>query len=107
MSSIDRLIPIRAAFALIGVRPTKGYDLVAKCQLAAVRLGARSYVRESELNRFLDEVPRPLDPASASNGRKTPSVEPGEIASQTRPAGARHPADAPLKYGPSGELTYD
>ena len=66
MQSIDRLIPIRAAFALIGVRPTKGYDLVTKRQLAAVRVGARTFVRQSELERFLEEVPRPVRPASAA-----------------------------------------
>ncbi len=56
MTAIDRLIPIREAFALAGLRPTRGYDEVAKGRLRVVRNGRRTFVRASEVQRYIDAL---------------------------------------------------
>ncbi len=56
MIDIDRLIPLIEAFELAGMRRTKGYAEVATGRLAVVRNGRRSFVRASELRRYIDAL---------------------------------------------------
>ena len=60
---VDRLVPIREAFALMGLRLTKGYSEVAKRRLAVVRNGSRTFVRLSEINRYIDRLEGKTDAA--------------------------------------------
>jgi hypothetical protein len=53
---IDRLYPIREAFALAGLRLTRGYQEVAAGRLKIVRNGRRSFVRASEVQRYIDAL---------------------------------------------------
>lgn len=54
--SIDRLYPIREAFTLAGLRLTRGYQEVAAGRLKIVRNGRRSFIRASELQRYIDAL---------------------------------------------------
>ena len=56
MSNIDRLYPIREAFNLAGLRLTRGYQEVAAGRLTIVRNGRRSYVRASEIERYISAL---------------------------------------------------
>jgi hypothetical protein len=56
MDSVDRLYPIRDAFTLAGLRPTRGYQEVAAGRLKIVRNGWRSFIRASELQRYIDSL---------------------------------------------------
>jgi len=56
MATIDRLLPVREAFALAGLRLTRGYQEVAAGRLKLVRNGRRSFVRASELQRYIDAL---------------------------------------------------
>lgn len=56
MQHIDRLYPIREAFTLAGLRLTRGYQEVAAGRLAIVRNGRRSFIRASELQRYIDAL---------------------------------------------------
>jgi hypothetical protein len=56
MLDIDRLIPVCEAFDLAGMRRTKGYGEVAAGRLAIVRNGRRTFVRTSELRRYIDDL---------------------------------------------------
>lgn len=62
MSNIDRLIPVAEAFAMAGMRRTKGYAEVTVGRLAIVRNGRRTFIRASEVQRYIDS----LDKASPS-----------------------------------------
>lgn len=57
MVEIDRLVPILEGFMLIGLGRTKGYSEIAKGRLAVVRNGSRTFVRASELRRYIDSLP--------------------------------------------------
>lgn len=56
MQIIDRLIPIREAFALMGLRVTRGYAELAAGRFRAVRNGRRTFVRASEVQRYIDAL---------------------------------------------------
>jgi hypothetical protein len=56
LNTIDRLYPIREAFALAGLRNTRGYEEVAAGRLKVVRNGRRSFVRASEIQRYIDAL---------------------------------------------------
>ena len=62
MQRTDYLIPIREAFGSAGLRPTKGYAEIAKGRLAVVRNGRRTFVKASEIQRYID--------ALESNGKR-------------------------------------
>lgn len=61
MSKIDRLIPVTDAFAMAGMRRTKGYAEVTAGRLVIVRNGRRTFIRASEVQRYIDS----LDAASS------------------------------------------
>ncbi|KAF0230607.1 MAG: hypothetical protein FD175_1367 [Beijerinckiaceae bacterium] len=56
MHAIDRLIPITEAMNLAGMRSTKAYEEVKRGRLAVVRNGRRTFVRASELQRYIDSL---------------------------------------------------
>jgi hypothetical protein len=64
MNSIDRLFPIREAFALAGLRLTRGYQEVAAGRLKIIRNGKRSFIRASEVQRYIDAL------SEASDGKR-------------------------------------
>ncbi|MGL5362986.1 MAG: hypothetical protein ACRDBH_08905 [Bosea sp. (in: a-proteobacteria)] len=56
MNKIDRLHPIREGFALAGLRTTRGYAEIAAGRLKVIRNGRRTYVRASEIARYIDAL---------------------------------------------------
>jgi hypothetical protein len=56
MIDIDRLIPLIEAFDMAGMRRTKGYAEVTAGRLAVVRNGRRTFVRASELQRYINAL---------------------------------------------------
>ncbi len=56
MNEIDRLFPLREAFTLAGLRLTRGYQEIAAGRLKVVRNGRRTFVRASELQRYIDSL---------------------------------------------------
>jgi hypothetical protein len=56
MTDIDRLIPVIEAFEMAGMRRTRGYAEITAKRLAIVRNGRRTFVRASELRRYLDSL---------------------------------------------------
>jgi hypothetical protein len=54
--SIDRVYPLREALVLIGLRTTKGYEEIAAGRLRVVRNGRRTFVRASEIARYIDAL---------------------------------------------------
>lgn len=56
MTEIDRLIPVIEALAMAGMRRTRGYQEIAAGRLAVVRNGSRTFVRASELRRYVDSL---------------------------------------------------
>ena len=56
MSTVDRLYPIREAFTLAGLRLTRGHQEVAAGRLRIVRNGRRSFIRASEIQRYIDAL---------------------------------------------------
>jgi hypothetical protein len=56
MNDIDRLIPFRQAIAMAGMRPTKAYQQVTVGRLKVVRNGRRTFVKASELQRFISAL---------------------------------------------------
>lgn len=63
MSSIDRLIPFQAAISMAGMRTTKAYQEVAAGRLKVTRNGRRTFIKGSELQRYIES----LDSGSADN----------------------------------------
>lgn len=66
MSDIDRLIPVADAFAMAGMRRTKGYAEVTAGRLAVIRNGRRTFIRASEVRRYIDNLAAAVTPP---NGR--------------------------------------
>lgn len=66
MNTIDRLYPIRDAFTLAGLRLTRGYQEIAAGRLAIVRNGRRSFIRASELQRYIDALSASADDKRAA-----------------------------------------
>ncbi|MGW9331579.1 hypothetical protein [Bosea sp. NPDC055594] len=56
VSIVDPLIPIREAFGLAGLRTTKGYDEIKAGRLKPVRNGPRTFIRASEIRRYIDAI---------------------------------------------------
>jgi hypothetical protein len=58
LSQLDHLIPLRDAMTLAGMRTTKTYQEIAAGRLAVVRNGRRTFIRATELQRFIDALER-------------------------------------------------
>jgi hypothetical protein len=58
----DCLVPLSAALSRLGVGRTKGYQIIANGELHACKIGGRTFVRASEIARFIENVPRPFMP---------------------------------------------
>lgn len=56
MVPINRLYPIREGFILAGLRPTKGYAEIAAGRLKVIRNGRRTFVRASEIERYISAL---------------------------------------------------
>ena len=56
MTTIDYLLPFHKAISLAGMKTTKGYGEVAAGRLAIVKNGRRTFVRASELARYIDAL---------------------------------------------------
>ena len=56
MTTVDRLIPIREAFGLIGRGTTQGYADIAAGRLKVVRNGRRTFARASEIERYISAL---------------------------------------------------
>ena len=56
MTPIDRLIPISEAISMAGMKSTKAYEEVKAGRLAIVKNGRRTFVRASELQRYIDAL---------------------------------------------------
>lgn len=54
MLQIDPLIPRREAIVMAGMRTKKAYQEVAAGRLNIVRNGRRSFVKASELQRYIN-----------------------------------------------------
>jgi excisionase family DNA binding protein len=52
-----RLLPIDEAGRRLGIGRTKTCELIAKGDLVARKLGARTLVEEAELHRFIGSLP--------------------------------------------------
>lgn len=57
----DRLLPIREGFSLIGLRPTRGYSEIAAGRLKVIRNGRRTFVKASEIQRYIDALESKTD----------------------------------------------
>lgn len=53
---LDRLIPFAEAIGMAGMRSTKAYDEVKAGRLAIVKNGRRTFIRASELQRYIDAL---------------------------------------------------
>jgi hypothetical protein len=56
MHNVDRLHPIREGFTLAGLRPTRGYAEIAAGRLKVIRNGRRTFVRASEIERYISAL---------------------------------------------------
>lgn len=56
MKQVDALIPFRAAITMGGMRPTKAYQEIANGRLKVVKNGRRTFVRASELERYIAQL---------------------------------------------------
>ncbi len=54
--SIDRLYSLREALVLIGLRTTKAYEEIAAGRLRVVKNGRRTFVRASEIARYINAL---------------------------------------------------
>lgn len=52
----ERLYPIREGFILVGLRPTRGYAEIGAGRLRVVKNGRRTFVRSSEISRYIDAL---------------------------------------------------
>jgi hypothetical protein len=66
MDAVDRLYPIREAFTLAGLRLTRGYQEVAAGRLKIIRNGKRSFIRASEVQRYIDALSEASDAKRAA-----------------------------------------
>ena len=56
----DRLIPISDAYQHIGFRKSKVYRFIADGKLQALKIGSRTFLKKSEIDRFLNENSTPF-----------------------------------------------
>lgn len=59
---IDRLLTFAEATKILGIRPTFAYSLVLSGRLRVVKLGRRTFVRISEVRRFVDDLDKAAEP---------------------------------------------
>ena len=52
----DRLVPVEQGFAMVGVKTTKGYAEIKAGRLKVVRNGTRTFIRASEIQRYIDAL---------------------------------------------------
>ena len=64
MDTKDRLLTVSECVTRLGVGRTKLYELLASGRVAAVKIGSRTYVAASEIERFVRTLP-----AAAFRGR--------------------------------------
>lgn len=53
---VDRLVPVLAAFGMMGMRTTNGYAKLKNGSLKAVRNGRRTFIRASEIERYINAL---------------------------------------------------
>lgn len=56
MNTIDTLIPLREAARMAGMRTTKCYAEIAAGRLQVIRNGRRTFVKASELQRYINAL---------------------------------------------------
>ena len=56
MNNIDNLIPFAEAIELAGMKTTRAYEEVKAGHLAIVKNGRRTFVRASEIQRYIDQL---------------------------------------------------
>ncbi|MCZ8182893.1 MAG: helix-turn-helix domain-containing protein [Beijerinckiaceae bacterium] len=61
-NDLDQLRTFSEAIKILGVRPTWGHALVRAGRLRVVKLGRRTFVRSSELRRFIDSLDQETSP---------------------------------------------
>jgi excisionase family DNA binding protein len=57
MDEVDPLLPKKVAFKLIGCGNTKGYELLGAGKIRAVKMGTRTLIPQSEVNRYQKGLP--------------------------------------------------
>lgn len=57
----DRLLTVKAAAMVLGVRPARLYDLVARRIIPVVRIGRQIRLAPAALREFIDRGGAPLD----------------------------------------------
>jgi hypothetical protein len=57
-AALDRLVPVSEALGILGIGMTKFYSEVSLGNLAMLKNGRRSLVRSSEIQRYVDALPR-------------------------------------------------
>ncbi len=62
MTSIDRLIPFKEAIGLAGMKTTRAYEEVKAGRLAVVRNGRRSFIKASEIERYISQLEKAAPP---------------------------------------------
>jgi hypothetical protein len=58
MAGLDRLVPVNEALGFLGLGMTRFYDEVAAGRLEMIKSGRRSFVKASEITRYVDALPR-------------------------------------------------
>ena len=56
MYEIDNLVPLREAIVMAGMRTTKAYQEIAAGRLKVCRNGRRTFIRASELQRYINSL---------------------------------------------------
>ncbi|MCA3642353.1 MAG: hypothetical protein IOC63_10915 [Methylobacterium sp.] len=56
MNSIDLLIPFLRAIEMAGMKSTRAYEEVKAGRLSIVKNGRRTFIRESEIRRYIDQL---------------------------------------------------
>lgn len=62
MSNIDKLVPFQEAIVLAGMRRSRAYSEVAAGRLAIVKNGRRSFIRASEIERYISQLEKAAPP---------------------------------------------
>lgn len=61
MKQIDRLVPFSEAISMAGMKSTKAYEEVKAGRLAIVKNGRRTFIRESEIRRYIESLCGPCN----------------------------------------------
>jgi len=54
--AVDPLIPVLPGFKMAGLKPTRGYEEVNAGRLRLIRNGRRSFLRASEIQRYINAL---------------------------------------------------